>query len=179
MRVILSAVFVLVLACATQPTPKSYQATSPDEEKIIDLVLEFQKAYTSNNMQRILATYPPGAMIKTSMTSFQAKKKDWSGVMVPKEKHAEVLAKQMGFYKRVGIKLEIGPPKDFDVLANEASMNAPYELYSTNPYRRYVESGLLYFDFKKTDSGWLISRRSWDVLECNHPDFKEWKARQK
>jgi hypothetical protein len=161
-----------------QPTIDDCFAQSSDKDEITKIVRDFEKAYSSQDMEEILATYAPGAMIKTSMTK-KTKKKDWSGVMLPKEKHADVLAKQMRFYKRVGIKLEIGPAKDFDVKGNEASVVAPYEFYSTEPYRRYVESGLLYFDFKKTDSGWLISKRTWDILDCNHPDFKEWKARQK
>ena len=168
---------IFIIACATRPTLTDYQAKSLDEEKIVNLVLEFQKAYSSQNMEKILATYAPGAMIKTSM-ALETKKKDWSGVMIPKEEHAAILSKQMHFYRRVGIKLEVKPPKEINIKGNEASMTAPYELYATNPYKAYVEKGILDFEFGKTDSAWLISERTWEVLDCNHPDFKDWKKKQ-
>jgi len=164
---------IFVVACATQPSLKDYQAKSLDEEKIVNLVLEFQEAYSSQNMEKILATYAPEAMIKTSI-----KKKDWSGVMLPKEKHAAILSKQMHFYRRAEIKLEIDPPKEIFIKGNEASMIAPYELYATNPYKAYVETGILNFEFRKADPGWLISKRTWEILDCNHPDFKDWKKKE-
>jgi len=174
----LSMMAIFAVACATQPSLRDYQATSLDEQKIVNLVLEFQEAYSSQNAERILATYAPNAMIKTSMTK-ETKKRDWSGVMLPKEEHAAILlSKQIDFYKRVKIKLEIYPPKEIFIKRNEASMTASYELYSTNPYKAYVETGILYFKFRKSDSGWLISKRTWEILDCNHPDFNEWKKKQ-
>ena len=169
----LSIMAILAVACATQPSLKDYQAKSLDEEKIVNLVIKFQEGYSSQNAEGILATYSPGAMIKTA-----TKEKDWSGVMLPKEEHAAILSKQMSFYKRANIKLEIAPPRELRIKENEASMVAPYELYSRNPYRAYVESGVIDFEFKETDSGWLISRRTWEISDCNHPDFKDWKKKQ-
>ena len=174
---IIFSVAVLFFACATQPTQpslKSYQAKSPDEAKILDLVQEFQNAYDTQSLEKILAVYSNDAMIQTSTGQ-----KDWAGVMLPKLKHANRLAEQIEFWKKRRIKLEIAPPETIQIQGEAARMTSPYELYSRNPYKSYIEAGILNFEFKKIGPGWLVSKRTWEVTKCNHPGFKEWKAKQK
>jgi hypothetical protein len=105
--------------------------------------------------------------------------KDWAGVMLSKVEHANKLVKQIKFYQKRQIKLEIAPPQTIQVQGNEASITSTYELYARNPHKAYTESGVINFEFKKIASGWLVCKRTWELKECNHPDFKEWKAKQK
>jgi ketosteroid isomerase-like protein len=176
----LSALIIFItfaFACATQPsqpTLKNYQTKSPDEAKIIDLILEFQNAYDTQSFVKILAVYSHDAMIQTSTGQ-----KDWAGVMLSKVEHANKLVKQIKFYQKRQIKLEIAPPQTIQVQGDEAHMTSTYELYARNPPKAYTESGVINFEFKKIASGWLVCKRTWEVKECNHPDFKEWKAKQK
>ncbi|GAF94336.1 unnamed protein product, partial [marine sediment metagenome] len=54
---VLSVIAILAGACVTQPSLTDYQGKNSDEKNIVNLVLEFQKAYSSQNLERILATY--------------------------------------------------------------------------------------------------------------------------
>jgi len=170
-------IFVFAFACAThtiQPTLKNYQANSPDEAKIIDLILELQKAYDTQNLVKILAVYSHDAMLQTSTGQ-----EDCAGVMLSKVEYANELVKQIEFYKKCQIKLEIAPPEKIQVQGGEAHMSSTYELYARNPHKAFKESGVINFEFKKIASGWLVGKRTWEVKKCNHPDFKEWKSKQK
>ena len=151
---------------------KNYKPNSLDEEKLITLMVKFEQGYSQQDTEKILDTYAPDAVIKTIVN-----KKDWTGVMLSKNEHAEVLRKQMDFYKRIRLELKIHKPKEVIVRGNEASMVGTYEIYGTNP--NYYEKGVCYLDFIKTGSDWLITKRTWEVIECNDPSFRQWKRKQK
>jgi hypothetical protein len=175
----LSIVMMITIACATQPLLKDHKPKNSDEEKIINLMLKFEQGYSQQDPEKILQTYAQGAMIKTIVD-----KKDWSGVMLPKNEHAAVLYKQVDFYKRIKIKLKIHQPREIIIKDNEASMTGTYEVsatdpYAPDPYKSFYEKGICYLDFIRTDSRWLISKRTWEVIECNDPDFMQWKKKQK
>lgn len=176
---VLSIVILTAIACATQPLLKDYKAKNSDEEKIINLMVKFEQGYSQQNPDKILETYAQGAKIKTIVD-----KSDWSGVMLLKDEHAEVLYKQMSFYKRINLKLKIHQPKEIVIKGNEASMTGTYEVYGADPsgsgpYSHYYEKGVCDLNFIKTDSYWLISKRTWEIIECNDPSYMEWKKKQK
>lgn len=176
---VLSIVILITIACATQPLLKDYKPKSFDEEKIINLMVKFEQGYSQQNPEKILETYTQGAMIKTIVD-----KSDWSGVMISKRDHAEVLYKQMDFYKRIKLKLIIHQPREFIIKGNEANMTCIYEIYGTDPsapdpYKNFYEEGICYLNLIKTNSHWLINKRTWDIIESNDPNFMQWKKKQK
>lgn len=71
------------------------------------------------------------------------------------------------------MKLDIAPPEALEIKENKGYWTGRYKLYSTDSPRPCKEEGNIKFEFKKTDSGWLISKRTWQITECNYPGFKK------
>jgi hypothetical protein len=134
---------------------KYYQAESVDEENIVKLVLDYQKAYNLYDPKGVLAVYLPGAIIKAGM------KDDRSDHLVTKEEYVVIVADKLETGKMYNFKLIFLTPKKINVQGNNAKLNVPYILYSIA--QDYWEKGIFNFDFRKADSGWFISRNTWEV----------------
>ena len=150
---------VLVYAgtSATELTLEDYQARSLDEEKIVKLVLDYQEAYNLYDSKGILAVYLPGAIIKAGV------KDDWSEHVVTKEEYSGILADKLTKWKMYSFKLRFFTPKKLNVEGNNAKLNVPFMIYSIA--QDYWEKGIFSFDFRKADSGWLISKNTWEVVD--------------
>ena len=150
---------VLVYAgtSATELTLEDYQARSLDEEKIVKLVLDYQEAYNLYDSKGILAVYLPGAIIKAGV------KDDWSEHVVTKEEYSGILADKLTKWKMYSFKLRFFTPKKLNVEGNNAKLNVPFMIYSIA--QDYWEKGIFDFDFRKADSGWLISKNTWEVVD--------------
>lgn len=148
---------------ATEPTLKGYQALryyqarSLDEEKIVRLVLKYQKACNLYDPKGVLAVYLPGAIIKAGV------KDDWSEHMVTKEEYVSILADKLTKWEMYSFKLKLFTPKKINVEGNNAKLNVPFILYSIA--QDYWEKGIFNFDFRRADSGWLIKKNTWEVVD--------------
>ena len=136
---------------------KYYQAESVDEEKIVKLALDYQKAYNLYDPKGVLAVYLPGAIIKAGM------KDDRSDHLVTKEEYVVIVADKLATGKMYNFKLIFLTPKKITVKGSIAKLNVPFILYSTT--QDYWEKGIFNFDFRKADSGWFISRNTWKILD--------------
>jgi len=142
---------------ATELTLKDYQAEGLDEKKIVKLVLDYQKAYNLYDPKGVLAVYLPGAIIKAGI------KDDWSEHLVTKEEYVGIVADKLATSKMYNLKLIFFTPKKITVEGSTAKLNVPFILYSSA--QDYWEKGIFNFDFRKADSGWLISRNTWKILD--------------
>lgn len=136
---------------------KYYQARNLDEEKIVKLALNYQKAYNLYDPKGVLAVYLPGAIIKAGIKS------SWSDHLVTKEEYFGILTDKLTKWKMYSFKLKLFTPKKINVQGNNAKLNVPFILYSTA--QDYWEKGIFNFDFRKADSGWFISRNTWKILD--------------
>ena len=159
MLVVLSSLNV----AATQSTPgvneclRDYHGKSADEQEIVKVVLDYQKAYNSYDPMGVLAVHLPGAMIKAGL------KDDWSEHFVTKEEYAGIVADKLNQRKMYSFKLEFFTPDRMNVEGDSAKLTVPFITYST--LEDYWERGVFDFDFRKTDSGWLISKNTWTILD--------------
>ena len=142
---------------ATELTLKDYQAEGLDGKKIVKLVLDYQKAYNLYDPKGVLAVYLPGAIIKAGL------KDDWSEHLVTKEEYVGIVADKLATSKMYNLKLIFLTPKKITVEGSTAKLNIPFILYSSA--QDYWEKGIFNFDFRKADSGWLISRNTWKILD--------------
>ena len=154
---IMLGVLVYAGTSATELTLEDYQARSLDEEKIVKLVLDYQEAYNLYDSKGILAVYLPGAIIKAGV------KDDWSEHVVTKEEYSGILADKLTKWKMYSFKLRFFTPKKLNVEGNNAKLNVPFMIYSIA--QDYWEKGIFDFDFRKADSGWLISKNTWEVVD--------------
>ena len=154
---IMLGVLVYAGTSATELTLQDYQARSLDEEKIVKLVLDYQEAYNLYDSKGILAVYLPGAIIKAGV------KDDWSEHVVTKEEYSGILADKLTKWKMYSFKLRFFTPKKLNVEGNNAKLNVPFMIYSIA--QDYWEKGIFDFDFRKADSGWLISKNTWEVVD--------------
>jgi hypothetical protein len=160
---IIFGVFVYGGTSATELTLKGYQdlkyyqARNLDEEKIVKLALNYQKAYNLYDPEGVLAVYLPGAIIKAGM------KDDRSDHVVTKEEYFGILTDKLTKWKMYGFKLKLFTPKKINVQGNNAKLNVPFILYSIA--QDYWEKGIFKFDFRKSDSEWFISKNTWDVVD--------------
>ena len=136
---------------------KHYQARNGDEEEIVRLVLNYQKAYNLYDPKEVLAVYLPGAIIKAGM------KDDRSEHLVIKEEFFGILSEKLTTWKMYSFQLKLFTPKKINVQGSNAKLNVPYILYSIS--QDYWEKGIFNFDFRKSDSGWFISRNTWKILD--------------
>jgi len=171
---ILIFTFFSCVTASKKNTIENYGTKNNDEKQIIALVAKFQEGYTTQNFDKILSVYSSDALIKTIVDN-----NDWIGKILPKDEHAKILEQQMSFYKKRDITLEIDPPKSINVNGDKGQMTCTYELFSGNPYKAYVEEGVLEFTFKKEKSEWLISKRYWEITATNGKHYNEWKKKQK
>ena len=141
---------------------------------IINLVHKFEKGYSTVDKNLILGLYTPDAMIQTSTG-----KGDYKGVLHPKGEHAKRLSKQLEGIREWSPKLKIFVPESFEIKDNKGYWSGPYKLYARSYRIKYGEEGIINFEFMNTDQGWLISKRTWDIIDCNYPGFKEWKQKHK
>ena len=142
---------------ATELTLKGYQAEGLDEKKIVKLVLDYQKAYNLYDPKGVLAVYLPGAISKAGL------KGDWSEHLFTKEEYVGIVADKLATSKMYNLKLIFLTPKKITVEGSTAKLNVPFILYSSA--QDYWEKGIFNFDFRKADSGWLISRNTWKILD--------------
>jgi hypothetical protein len=160
------AVLIFAHVTAAQSNPigyqalEHYQATSPDEGKIVKLVLAYQKAYNSYDAEAVLAVHLPGAMIKAET------KGDWSEHLVTKEAYAGIIADKLATSKLYNFKLIFLTPEKITVQENTAESIVPFILYSIS--QDYWEKGIFNFEFRKTDSGWFISRNTSKILDLSY-----------
>jgi hypothetical protein len=160
---IIFGVFVYGGTSATELTLKGYQdlkyyqARNLDEEKIVKLALNYQKAYNLYDPEGVLAVYLPGAIIKAGM------KDDRSDHVVTKEEYFGILTDKLTKWKMYSFKLKLFTPKKINVQGNNAKLNVPFILYSIT--QDYWEKGIFKFDFRKSDSEWFISKNTWDVVD--------------
>ena len=136
---------------------KYYQARNVDEENIVKVVLNYQKACNLYNLKEVLAVYLPGAIIKAGM------KDDRSEHLVTKEEFFVILSEKLTTWKMYSFQLKLFTPKKINVQGSNAKLNVPYILYSIS--QEYWEKGIFNFDFRKSDSGWFISRNTWKILD--------------
>ena len=161
----LMMLFVLVSpnVATTQSTPsvnerlRYYHGKSVDEQEIVKLVLDYQKAYNSYDPVGLLAVHLPGAIIKAGV------KDDWSEHLVTKEEYAGIVADKLSECKMYSFRLEFFTPKRINSEGNTAELTVPFITYSTS--QDYWEKGVFDLEFRKTDSGWLISKNTWTVLD--------------
>ena len=154
---IMLGVLVYAGTSATELSLKDYQARSLDEERIVKLVLDYQEAYNLYDSKGILAVYLPGAIIKAGV------KDDWSEHVVTKEEYSGILADKLTKWKMYSFKLRLFTPNKINVEGNNAKLNVPFMIYSIT--QDYWEKGIFNFDFRKADSGWLISKNTWEVVD--------------
>jgi len=154
---IMLGVLVYAGISATELTLENYQARSLDEEKIVKLVLDYQEAYNLYDSKGILAVYLPGAIIKAGV------KDDWSEHVVTKEEYSGILADKLTKWKMYSFKLRFFTPNKINVEGSNAKLNVPFMIYSIA--QDYWEKGIFNFDFRKADSGWLISKNMWEVVD--------------
>lgn len=145
---------------ATELTLKDYQAEGLDEKKIVKLVLDYQKAYNRYDPKGVLAVYSPGAIIKAGI------KDAGSEHLVTKKEYVGIVADKLATRKMYDLKLIFLAPKKITVQGSTAKLNVPYMLYSSAQY--YWEKGMFNFDFRKADSGWLISRNTWKITDLSY-----------
>jgi len=136
---------------------KYYQARNLDEEKIVKLALDYQKAHNLYDPKGVLAVYLPGAIIKAGM------KDDRSDHLVTKEEYVGIVADKLATSKMYNFKLIFLTPKKISIEGSTAKLNIPFILYSIA--QDYWEKGIFNFDFRKADSGWFISRNTWKILD--------------
>jgi hypothetical protein len=148
---------------ATQSTPgvnerlRYYHGKSVNEQEIVKVILDYQKAYNSYDPIGVLAVYLPGAIIKAGV------KDDWSEHFVTKEEYAGIVADMLSKRKMYSFILELFEPKGINVEGNTAELIIPFITYSTS--EDYWERGVFDLECRKTDSGWLISKNTWKVLD--------------
>jgi len=177
---VLGIIMIFTPVYATEPAQKGpqsleeHKAKTTDEEHIINLVHQFEKGYSTANENTILDLYTPDAMIQTS-----SGKGDYRGVLLSKGEHAKRLSKQLERMRASSTKLEIFSPESFEIRGNQGYWSGPYELSAKSSRFNLREEGIIDFEFRNTDTGWLISKRTWEIIDCNYPDFKEWKQKQK
>jgi hypothetical protein len=136
---------------------KHYKARSGDEEKIVKLALNYQKAYNLYDHKGVLAVYLPGAIIKAGM------KEDRSEHLVTKEEFFDILSEKLTTWKLYNFQLKLFTPKKINIQGGNAKLSAPFIIYSIA--QDYWERGIFKFDFRKTDSGWFISRNMWKIVD--------------
>jgi hypothetical protein len=160
---IMLGVLVYAGTAATELTLKGYQALedykarSLDEAKIVKLLLDYQEAYNLYDPEGVLAVYLSGAIIKAGL------KDDRSDHIVTKEEYFGILTDKLTKWKMYSFKLKLFTPKKVNVEGNNAKLNVPFILYSIA--QDYWEKGIFNFDFRKVDSGWLISKNTWEVVD--------------
>jgi len=172
--IIFTPVYATEPAQEEQQSLEKYQTKSIDEENIIHLIHQFEKGYSTANENTILDLYTPDAMIQTSTG-----KGDYRGVLITKGEHAKRLSKQLERMRASSTKLEIFSPESFEIRGNKGYWSGPYKLSARSSRINLKEEGIINFEFKNTDTGWLISKRTWEIIDCNYPGFKEWKQKQK
>jgi len=136
---------------------KDYQARSLDEKNIVKVALNYQKAYNLYNPQKVLEVYLQGAIIKAGMED------DSSEHLVTKEEYFGILSEKLTKWKMYGFQLKLFTPQKINAQGNTAKLNVPYVIYSIT--QDYWEKGIFKFTFRKTDSGWFISRNTWKILD--------------
>jgi hypothetical protein len=157
------AVLVTPNVASTQSTPADnerlsyYHGKSADEQKIVKLLLDYQKAYNSYDPMGVLAVHLPGAIIKAGL------KDDWSEHFVTKEEYASIVAEKLNQRKMYKFSLEFLTPKRINIEGNTAELIVPFITYSN--IEDYWERGEFDLEFRKTDSGWLISKNTWRILD--------------
>ena len=160
---ILLGVFVCEGTSATEPILKGYQdlkyyqARSLDEEKIVKLVLDYQKACNLYDPKGVLAVYLPGAIIKVRMKDGRPEH------LATKEEYFNIVVDNIALWKMYSLKLKLFTPQKIEVEGNNAKLKVPFIIYSTP--QDYWEKGIFNFDFRKVDSGWFISRNTWKILD--------------
>jgi len=142
------------------PALNCYQARSLDEQEIVELLFDYQNAYNSYDPVEVLSLYLPGAIIKAGM------KDDWSEHIVTKEEYNSIIDENFSKRKMYCFILKLFIPKEVNLEKNTAKFIVPFITYSITQH--YWEKGLFNFEFKKTDSGWLISKNIWEILDLHY-----------
>lgn len=170
---LLSFLAVLVLACASTPALKDYQPRSPEEEKIVSLFLDFQKAVNSYDYKRALRLYSPSAKVWTVEEMDRTyTKRVYSG-----DELKIHLAKLYPRMRKASLNIKFSTPKNIYLEENAACMTLPYRVVSTNPHIPYVEKGTYYAEFTRGATGWSISQTAWQIEYCNDEKWKEYKRK--
>ena len=136
---------------------KNYQARNVDEEKIVKLALNYQKAYNLYDHKGVLAVYLPGAIIKAGI------KDDRSEHLVTKEEFFGLLAEKLTTWKLYNFQLKLFTPKKINIQGSNAKLSVPFIIYSIT--QGYWEKGIFKFDFRRSNSGWFISRHTWEIID--------------
>ena len=136
---------------------KNYHARNVDEEKIVKLALDYQEAYNFYEAKGVLALYLPGAIIKARM------KDGRSEHLVTKEEYFDILVDKIATWKMYSFQLKLFTPKKIKVEGNNAKLIVPFIIYSIP--QDYWEKGIFNFELRKADSGWFISRNTWEIID--------------
>jgi hypothetical protein len=136
---------------------KNYQARNLDEENILKVALNYQKACNLYNPQKVLEVYLQGAIIKAEMQGGSSEH------LVTKEEYSGILAEKLSKWKMYSFQLKLFTPQKINVQGDHAKLHVPYVIYSIT--QDYWEKGIFKFNFRKADSGWFISRNTWKILD--------------
>jgi len=142
------------------PALDCYQARSLDEQKIVNLLFDYQNAYNSYDPVEVLSLYLSGAIIKAGL------KDDWSEHIVTKEEYHSIIVENFRKRKMYCFILKLFIPREVNVENKTAKFMVPFITYSITQH--YWEKGIFNFEFRKTDSGWLISKNIWEVLDLHY-----------
>jgi hypothetical protein len=142
------------------PSLECYQARSLDEREIVKLLFDYQNAYNAYDAVEVLSLYLPGAIIKAGIRD------DWSENIVTKEEYDRIIGENFSKRKMYCFTLKLFLPKEVNVEKNTAKFIVPFVTYSVTQH--YWEKGIFNFEFRKTDSGWFISKDIWEILDLHY-----------
>ncbi|MBW1819877.1 MAG: hypothetical protein JRJ60_22280 [Deltaproteobacteria bacterium] len=158
-----------VSSCATKqvrPGLEQYRPRNAEEMRVVQLMLELQRALNAADAAGVLSIYSRDAGIMMDLTGERI------GVLLTKEEYAPKLVGKMGkpSFKNCSYLFKFLEPTEFFLDENDAVMTLPLEVDGTRC--DYREKAVFSFEFVKTPLGWRIGKSTWEVLESTHPKFK-------
>ena len=188
---ILSMLVLMIFACATIPTSEDYQAKSAQEAEIIETVLKLGYTIASQEAEIIEAVMKMGYAIDSHNNEAFISLLDPELKMVTaypqgtiefgtldRAQAASYWEKRMQRWRQLGIKGKMAKPLVLDIKGAHAIVVVPYKIWTTHKYR-YWELGRLHLEYRKSGSGWLMTRYIWDLVDCNHPKYSRKELDQK
>jgi hypothetical protein len=127
MSFLIFSLVIFILSCAAQPSLLDYKAKGIDEQQVVNIIYEWEKAANAYDAQRMYSLYSPKATVQTS-TKYGSLK--W-GIFDREEWFPIIQRRFQESYTGSGLRFHFFEPKSIAIEEDEARVTIPYELSSS------------------------------------------------